>query len=332
MASFVLPAAPSREALGTLSSLGPRSGRRCSCSSTRASKRKSLLVAMVGSNPERFHRDVGRAEEDVFPKHIQEALHQAGDSIEAALDDGLYRLRIQLNAREFDLRHGEYQDTLVPSFVNLAAKTLTERGLRVNFMFNTLFDASQATSLLDEHYHDNVSINVLGLGEFSADFDIAVLVCPSNEGNENLQRIEAVERVLYQGPPKTMLSKLDRKRFMQRPIILFNPVLEAIHPSSNDVRKVVPMFMRDFAVVYFLDPHIISSQSSDAALFKKHPSRWQLWVRSNNADYGNVEPTDPTQPYRKVWEQTGPGSNSGMYALISHGLQKLYDFERSTRV
>ena len=57
VASFVLPAAPSREALGTLSSLGPRSGRRCSCSSTRASKRKSLLVAMVGSNPERFrHR------------------------------------------------------------------------------------------------------------------------------------------------------------------------------------------------------------------------------------------------------------------------------------
>ena len=38
-----------------------------------------------------------------------------------------------------------------------------------------------------------VGISVLGLGDFGEQFDAAVLVCASNEGDENLQRIECVE-------------------------------------------------------------------------------------------------------------------------------------------
>ena len=34
------------------------------------------------------------------------------------------------------------------------------------------------------------------------------------------------------------VSKLERKKFLMRPILLLNPVLEAVHAASNDIRKV----------------------------------------------------------------------------------------------
>ncbi len=39
-----------------------------------------------------------------------------------------------------------------------------------------------------------MKLNVLGIGSFGHTEDIAILVCPFNEGNENLGQIEAVER------------------------------------------------------------------------------------------------------------------------------------------
>jgi hypothetical protein len=57
-----------------------------------------------------------------------------------------------------------------------------------------MLDVANARRLLREDVEQNVKLNVLGIGHFNLNEDIAVLVCPSNEGNENLGRIEAVER------------------------------------------------------------------------------------------------------------------------------------------
>lgn len=64
-----------------------------------------------------------------------------------------------------------------------------------------------------------------------------ILVCPNNQGKD-LRRIEDVERLIYAGPPKTMVSRIQRKKFLSRPIILVNPNLEAIHQQSNEKNKV----------------------------------------------------------------------------------------------
>lgn len=111
-------------------------------------------------------------------------------------------------------------------------------------------------------------------------------VCASNEGDNNLQRIESVERLIYAGPPKYMTKKEDKLRYMQRPIILINPVLEAIHSMASATRKVKPMFMSDFEMVYYLQPQFSHSNALDAALFKTvcqpaGPGLWQVWVREN---------------------------------------------------
>ena len=53
------------------------------------------------------------------------------------------------------------------------------------------------------------------------------------------------ERLLYAGPPKSMVSRAERKKFLSRPFVLVNPNLEAIHQHSTEKNKVTPMFMSD---------------------------------------------------------------------------------------
>jgi len=252
---------------------------------------------MTGTHASRYFREDSGPD---FPKSMEEVLHQVGGSINAAIDDGFHhRMRVQINCKEFDLRTTPYSKSLVPYFINLVGNQLVDRGLRVSFVFNSVSDASEARRLLRDNLKDRAAINVLGLGDFSAEFDIMVLVCPSNEGNENLRRIEAVEKVIYGGPPRSMVSRTERTKFLQRPIVLFNPFLEAIHPTATENRKVVPMFMSDFQMIYFLEPQIMQLPqgdfSSEASLFKAHPSNWQLWVRGAQG---------ATKRYRKVWEES----------------------------
>jgi hypothetical protein len=92
--------------------------------------------------------------------------------------------------------------------------------------------------------------------------------------------------------------QVDKNKFMQRPIILINAHLEAIHSMASASRKVKPMFMSDFNIVYFLEPHFgggggghaVGGGSVDAALplgldaalfhtLGQTPNTWQLWVR-----------------------------------------------------
>eukprot|EP00286_Rhodomonas_abbreviata_P025283 CAMPEP_0181293408 /NCGR_PEP_ID=MMETSP1101-20121128/3050_1 /TAXON_ID=46948 /ORGANISM="Rhodomonas abbreviata, Strain Caron Lab Isolate" /LENGTH=301 /DNA_ID=CAMNT_0023397995 /DNA_START=220 /DNA_END=1122 /DNA_ORIENTATION=- len=216
-----------------------------------------VVASITGRHNEGFGLGRGEREGPEFPQGMREVLQQTGESIEAAMNDGLYRLRVQINCREFDLRSTAYSKSLVPYFVDMVGRQLVDRGLRVNFLFNTISDASEARRLLRDDIKSLVAINVLGLGDFTSDFDIMVMICPNNEGNENLRRIEAVERIIYAGPPRGMLSRTARAKYMQRPIVLFNPFLEAIHPTATEARKVVPMFMSDFAMAYFLEPHIM---------------------------------------------------------------------------
>eukprot|EP00961_Rhodomonas_salina_P086622 1164842-Rhodomonas_salina.1 len=164
-----------------------------------------IAPRMTGTHASRYFREDSGPD---FPKSMEEVLHQVGGSINAAIDDGFHhRMRVQINCKEFDLRTTPYSKSLVPYFINLVGNQLVDRGLRVSFVFNSVSDASEARRLLRDNLKDRAAINVLGLGDFSAEFDIMVLVCPSNEGNENLRRIEAVEKVIYGGPPRSMVSR-----------------------------------------------------------------------------------------------------------------------------
>eukprot|EP00960_Hanusia_phi_P042810 755719-Hanusia_phi.AAC.1 len=196
--------------------------------------------------------DAAASYRKAFPLGVNNVLDQVRESVNLALDDGLFRLRIQLNIHQFDQRVGSFAESKMPELVAMIGEIFVQRGMRPSFMFNTIMDASIAKSILPDHLRDKVSINVLGLGEFGEEYDAAVLVAPSNEGNENLQRIEAVEKLIYSGPPRGIVSRSARAKYMQRPIILINPVLEAIHSLSTPHSKVPPMFMSDFDVVYFL--------------------------------------------------------------------------------
>eukprot|EP00287_Rhodomonas_sp_CCMP768_P009866 CAMPEP_0196723720 /NCGR_PEP_ID=MMETSP1091-20130531/5794_1 /TAXON_ID=302021 /ORGANISM="Rhodomonas sp., Strain CCMP768" /LENGTH=170 /DNA_ID=CAMNT_0042065711 /DNA_START=33 /DNA_END=543 /DNA_ORIENTATION=+ len=93
-----------------------------------------------------------------------------------------------------------------------------------------------------------------------------------------------------------MSSRRERAKFMLRPVILFNPFLEAIHPTATETRKVAPMFMSDFQMVYFLEPCIMQLAQGDnvveTSLFKAHPHNWQLWAR------------EAPRGYTKVWEES----------------------------
>ena len=175
----------------------------------------------------------------LLPQTPHKAMLQAVDAVDHALDQGVFRLRVQMNLAELDLNHQTLSQSSLPVLLNELTNKLLARGLRVCLLFNTLRDASDAKINLHPDLLGKVAISVLGLGEFSEAYDVAVLVCASNEGHENLRRIEEVERLIYAGPPKDMTKKVDKTRFMQRPIILINPSLEAIHSMATTSNKVI---------------------------------------------------------------------------------------------
>eukprot|EP00802_Teleaulax_amphioxeia_P012541 Tamp_12584.p1 GENE.Tamp_12584~~Tamp_12584.p1 ORF type:complete len:575 (+),score=83.99 Tamp_12584:205-1725(+) len=253
-----------------------------------------------------------------LPKTPQQAMLQAVDAVDHALDQGVFRLRVQMNLAEFDLHRQSLSQSSWPVLVNKLASMLLARGLRVCLLFNTLRDASDAKINLHPDLIGKVAISVLGLGDFGEMYDVAVLVCASNEGDENLQRIEEVERLIYAGPPKDMTKKVDKTRYMQRPIILMNPALEAIHSMASASRKVKPMFMSDFQVVYFLQTHSASSSALDAALFKsirQVPETWQVWVREYTGGRGqwrDMTAADSTS----CSVETRWGGHSAIFTLI----------------
>ena len=85
-------------------------------------------------------------------------------------------------------------ENLIMHFLNNLGAILVQRGYRINFIFNSIGDVASARRLIREDIEQNIKLNVLGVGGFEETENIAILVCPCNEGNENLGRIEAVER------------------------------------------------------------------------------------------------------------------------------------------
>ncbi|EKX54115.1 hypothetical protein GUITHDRAFT_100361 [Guillardia theta CCMP2712] len=269
-----------------------------------------------------------------FPLGVNNVLDQVRESLNLALDDGLFRLRVQLNIHQFDQRLQSFSDGKMPELVAMIGELLVERGMRPSIMFNTIMDASIARTVLPDHLREKVSINVLGLGEFGEEYDAAVLVAPSNEGNENLQRIEAVEKLIYSGPPRGLVSRSARAKYMQRPIILINPVLEAIHSLSTPHSKVPPMFMSDFDVVYFLQLQAsmvrVRIGNAGESVFTPcgslkffglfhHVEILQLWIEANDGQERGVSQRRPWRGFRLIWEK--PNSLSSQDAALLDDLR-----------
>ena len=79
-----------------------------------------------------------------FPMRVEDAMEDAGEAVLAAIDEGVARVRIQLNLPEFDPSEMPMEKGCLLSFINGLGGGLVDRGLRANFVFNTVLDASYA--------------------------------------------------------------------------------------------------------------------------------------------------------------------------------------------
>eukprot|EP00291_Cryptomonas_curvata_P001544 CAMPEP_0172178098 /NCGR_PEP_ID=MMETSP1050-20130122/15828_1 /TAXON_ID=233186 /ORGANISM="Cryptomonas curvata, Strain CCAP979/52" /LENGTH=329 /DNA_ID=CAMNT_0012850741 /DNA_START=180 /DNA_END=1169 /DNA_ORIENTATION=- len=271
------------------------------------------MISAHGADKDEISRETAmRTISKRFPRRIQEAIQQASECTICALDHGVCRVNLQLQIVEFDMKSRPQQaGSEMMHFLNHLGSALVQRGMRINFIFNSVVDMANARRLIREDIEQNVKLNVLGVGAFGHTEDIAILVCPCNEGNENLGRIEAVERLLYSGPPSSLVSRRCRKEYLQRPIIMINPSLEAIHPHSSTHKKVVPMFMSDFETAYYLDPHIMDHHGGRgkhyAGLLKAYPSKdWQLWLKPGNRE-----------EFKLIWQRSQRPSEADLSPFLN---------------
>jgi hypothetical protein len=112
----------------------------------------------------------------LLPQTPLKAMLQAVDAVDHALDQGVFRLRVQMNLAELDLNHQTLSQSSLPVLLNELTNKLLARGLRVCLLFNTIRDASDAKINLHPDLLGKVAISVLGLGEFGEAYDVAVLV------------------------------------------------------------------------------------------------------------------------------------------------------------
>ena len=69
------------------------------------------------------------------------------------------------------------------------------------------------------------------------------------------------------------------------------------------------MFMSDFTTAYFLDPRAMVSRWSEAAILRRYPSQWQLWMRS-------AATNNESSQYRLLWEKTTVPSPSDLSPFL----------------
>ena len=70
----------------------------------------------------------------LFPRCSKAALEQAADAVDHALNQGIFRLRVQMNLEHFDLNHQTLAESSLPLLINtLAARCVHVRvRVRVN--------------------------------------------------------------------------------------------------------------------------------------------------------------------------------------------------------
>jgi hypothetical protein len=188
---------------------------------------------------------------NTFPKSLEEAVAQAKEATKSALADGYNRLQIELLIPEIALQ----AQPLALEFASLFAEYGS--GLKV------IFPDTGAAALARRDWQE-VAFQVTDLGsrftavetQVTPEDQVFLIVCPSSV------EVEKVEKLCNAAG--------------DRPVVLLIPQLEdvAVVGIGLAARQLRERFINNLYSCYYLRP------LEGAAVFRVHPSSWQIWLET----------------------------------------------------
>lgn len=192
---------------------------------------------------------------NTFPKSLEEAVAQAQKATKAAIDDGYTRVQIELIIPEIALQ----AQALAREFTSIFSED--DSGLKV------MFPDTGAAALARRDWGD-VPFQVTDLGSrftpietlINSEDRVFLLVSPS------AVEVERVEKLCNLAG--------------DRPVVLLIPQLEdiSIVGIGYAARQMRERFISTLYSCYYLRP------LEEAAVFRCHPSAWQIWLEKEE-DY-----------------------------------------------
>ena len=202
-----------------------------------------------------------------LPNSLEDAVEQAKGATQAALQNGLSRITVELAFPELKVM------PLVQQFYPI----LEEMGLQ----FKLYFPDAGAAALAKRDWQ-NPPFTIRGLGEFKgqieADDEAYLVLAPS------AVEVEAVEALVQEATG--------------RPVILFNPKLEDIATIGIGYagRQLRDRFLSTLETCYYLRP------LENAAISRCYPEPWQVWREQPDGTYTLLAET-PQRPAGEALDQ-----------------------------
>ncbi len=215
-----------------------------------------------------------------LPNDLNEAIAQAKEATQAALDDGLFRVQVELAFPELKIM--PVAEQFIPQFEDLGS------ALRV------FFPDAGAAALARRDWGEK-PYAIRGMAEQKAkmqpDEQLFLFIEPSSVEVQLLEELcnEAAER----------------------PVVLLNPRLEDIATIGIGYagRQLRERFLNQWQSCYYLKP------LEGAALFRCYPSLWQVWLEVEEGNYELIaeEPRKPIgeQLTNILLQATQPEAASG---------------------
>lgn len=192
-----------------------------------------------------------------FPTTLESAIAQAKQSTITALESGLNRLQVELKIPEIALQ----AERIAREFADLFADDYGS-GLKV------LFPDTGAAALARRNWSD-VSFRVNDLGSRNTPIESKVS--------------EEDQIFLVVSPSAVEVQKVEKLCNLagDRPVILLIPQLEDVATVGIGyaARQLRERFLSTLESCFYLQP------LDEAAILKRYPSSWQLWLEKENNTY-----------------------------------------------
>jgi len=192
-----------------------------------------------------------------FPNTLESAIAQAKQSTLTALEAGLTRLQVELKVPEIALK----AETIAKEFADLFADDYGS-GLKV------LFPDSGAAALARRNW-SGVDFNVNDLGSRNTPIEKKVA--------------EEDQIFLVVSPSAVEVQKVEKLCNLagDRPVILLIPQLEDVATVGIGyaARQLRERFLSTLESCFYLQP------LDEAALLKRYPSSWQIWLEKGENQY-----------------------------------------------
>lgn len=188
-----------------------------------------------------------------FPKSLEEAIEQAKQATQTALEDGFGRVQVELLIPEIALQ----AQAIALEFTSIFEQYGS--GLKV------LFPDTGSASLARRDWGEVVfKVNDLGSSRTPVDLKIGaedeafLVVCPSSVEVAQVEKLCNIAG--------------------DRPVVLLIPQLEdvSVIGIGYAARQLRERFLQTLYSCYYLKP------LEGAAVYRSHPSPWQIWLEKND--------------------------------------------------